>query len=167
MHTSRDQSTESAILITRTFDAPRELVFKAFIEPERMMRWWGPKDYTTPYCRIDARPGGATHCCMRSPEGKDYWSIGTYREVVAPERIVVTDSFSDPEGNVVPASYYDMGDEWPLEMLITLEFEEEDGGTKLTIRHEGIPAGEDSEMCGMGWSESFDKLDEYLAEEQE
>src|SRR5687767_7564343 len=111
------EPADREVVITRVFDAPRELVFKAWTEPEHFMRWWGPRGFTAPVCNIDARPGGVFHCCMRSPEGQDFWSKGTYREVVPPERIVVTDSFADAEGNIVSASHYGMSPDWPLESL--------------------------------------------------
>ncbi len=166
MDEARGTAAEATVQITRVFDAPRELVWQAWTQPERVMRWWGPKGYTTPFCKMDVRPGGVSHYCMRSPEGQDYWSKGVYQEVVEPEKLVVIDTFSDSAGNVVPASYYGMEGDWPVEMLITAIFEEIDGQTKLTLQHSGIPPGE-KEMCVEGWSESFDKLDEYLAEEQE
>jgi uncharacterized protein YndB with AHSA1/START domain len=159
------EAAESELVITRVFDAPRELVFRAWTEPERVMRWWGPKGFTAPFCTIDLRPGGVSHCCMRSPEGKDYWSKGVYREIAPPERLVYTDSFSDAEGNVVPASHYGMSGDWPLELLVTVTFEEHEGKTKLTLRHAGIPAGENSDLAEAGWNESFDKLAEYAANE--
>lgn len=106
--------------------------------------------------------GGVYLACMRSPEGKDYWSTGSYKEILAPERIVYTDSFADADGNVVPASHYGMSGEWPLELLVTVTFEEQGGKTKLTLRHAGMPAGENAEMAGAGWAESFDKLAETL-----
>jgi uncharacterized protein YndB with AHSA1/START domain len=99
---------------------------------------------------------------MRSPEGQDFWSTGVYREIVEPERIVSTDSFSDAEGNVVPASYYGMSGDWPLELLVTVTFEEHEGKTKMTLRHVGIPEGENRDSAKAGWNESFDKLAEYL-----
>lgn len=155
-------STEQALVIERIFDAPRELVWKAWTEPERMMRWWGPKVFTTPVCKIDFRVGGVFLNCMRSPEGQDYWSTGVYREIVPLERIVCTDSFADEKGNVVPASHYGMTD-MPLEMLVTVTFEDMGGKTRMTLRHSGLPAGEMSDGAGQGWGESFDKLAEYLA----
>jgi uncharacterized protein YndB with AHSA1/START domain len=100
---------------------------------------------------------------MRSPDGQDYWSTGVFREIVPPERLVFTDSFADAEGNVVPGPYYGMGDEWPLEMLVTVTFEELDGKTRLTLRHAGLPAGEPGDMAEAGWKESFDKLAQELA----
>jgi len=151
------------LVIERVFDAPRELVWKAWTEPEHFMRWWGPKGFTTPFCRIDLRVGGTYLNSMRSPEGKDYWSTGVYREIVPLERIVCTDSFADEHGNVVPATHYGMGPDFPLEMLVTVTFEDVGGKTKMTLRHEGLPAGEMAEMTGAGWNQSFDKLAEYLA----
>jgi len=149
---------ERELVITRRFDAPRELVWKAWTEPERLMRWWGPKDFTAPYCQLDLRVGGIYLSCMRSPDGQNYWSTGRYRDLVAPSRLICTDSFADEHGQVVPASHYGMSGEWPLELLIMVTFEEEAGKTRLTLRHVGIPAGEMREMCAAGWNESFDKL---------
>jgi uncharacterized protein YndB with AHSA1/START domain/uncharacterized glyoxalase superfamily protein PhnB len=101
---------------------------------------------------------------MRSPEGKDYWSKGTYREIVAPERIVLTDSFADEKGNIVSGSYYGLSPDFALESLVTLVFEEYDGKTRFTLRYLGIPDG-DFDNAQAGWNESFDKLAEYLADE--
>jgi uncharacterized protein YndB with AHSA1/START domain len=95
---------------------------------------------------------------MRSPDGKDYWSTGVFREIVPPERIVCTDSFADERGNVVPATHYGMTGDFPLEMLVTVTFEEIEGKTKMTLRHVGLPAGTMSDMTNAGWNESFDKL---------
>ena len=85
--------TKQELVIIRIFDAPRELVWMAWTEPEHFMRWWGPKDFTAPFCQIDLRVGGKYLNCMRSSNGKDYWSTGVYREIVPMERLVFTDSF--------------------------------------------------------------------------
>ncbi len=154
------------IVLLRTFDAPRELMWKAWTDSERLKRWWGPKGFTAPVFKIDLRVGGEYLNCMRSPDGKDFWSKGVYREIIAPERLVMTDSFADEKGNTVPASYYGMNKDFPLEMLITVILEEQDGKTKLTLRHLGLPSGEDSEGAKQGWSESYDKLAEYLEKEK-
>jgi len=150
------------LTITRIFDAPRELVWKAWTESERFMRWWGPKGFTAPFCSIDFRVGGVYLACMRSPDGKDYWSTGVYREIVPMERIVCTDSFADEKGNVVPATHYGMSADFPLEMLVTITFEQQEGKTKMTLRHAGLPAGTMSDQTNVGWNESFDKLAESL-----
>src|SRR5688500_6087761 len=100
--TPATMSTEQDLVVTRVFDAPREMVWKAWTDAEQMKRWWGPKGFTAPTCTMDLRVGGKYLHCMRSPEGQDFWSTGVYREVTAPERLVMTDSFADEKGNVVP-----------------------------------------------------------------
>jgi uncharacterized protein YndB with AHSA1/START domain len=161
------KSAEQELIITRTFDAPRELVWKAWTEPEHVMRWWGPKNFTAPVSKIDLRVGGTTLNCMRGagPDGvvRDFWSTGVYREIVPQKKLVCTDSFADEKGNVVPASHYGMEGDWPLELLITVTFDETGGKTTMTLRHEGMPAGRNRELAEVGWNESFDKLAEYLA----
>jgi uncharacterized protein YndB with AHSA1/START domain len=158
-------SSGRELVITRIFDAPRELVWKAWTEPERMMRWWGPKDFTSPACKIDLRVGGKYLFCMRSPEGQEFWSTGVYREIVEPERIVCTDSFADEKGNPVPASHYGMPGDWPAELLVTVTFEEYEGRTRMTLQQVGIPP-EMGDMAEAGWNGSLDKLAESLEMEQ-
>jgi uncharacterized protein YndB with AHSA1/START domain len=152
------------IVITRLFYAPRDLVWRAWTEPGFVMQWWGPKGYTSPSCTIDLRVGGKYLYCMRSPEGKDFWSTGVYREIKKPERIVCTDSFSDDKGNVVPATYYGMSPDFPAEMLMTVTFEVQPGMTRLTLRHGGIPLGEMRDLTRAGWNESLDKLEGVLGQ---
>lgn len=161
--TEKNQNAgERELIITRIFDAPRELVWKAWTDPERVKRWWGPKGFTSPVSKIDLRVSGVYLNCMRSLDGQDYWGTGVYREIVEPERIVYTDSFSDAEGNLVPASNYGMSGDWPLELLVTVTFEEHEGKTKMTLQHVGIPAGENRYLAKAAWNESFDKLAELL-----
>ncbi len=148
--------------IERVFDAPRELVWKAWTEPERLKRWWGPKTFTTPVSEIDFRVGGKYLNCMRSPDGKNYWSTGVYREIVPLERIVFTDCFADEQGNVVPATHYGMSDDIPLEMLVTVTFEDHGSKTKMTLVHAGLFAGPHREGANQGWNEMLDKLAESL-----
>jgi len=154
--------TEKEMVITRLFDASRELLWKAWTDPECFKSWWGPKDFTSPYSNIDLRVGGKYLNCMRGPDGKEYWTTGVYREIVPMEKIVCTDSFADPNGNIVPASYYGMAGDWPLELLLTVTFEEMGGKTKMTLHHAGIPEGKMSGECEAGWNESLDKLAESL-----
>jgi uncharacterized protein YndB with AHSA1/START domain len=153
------------LVITRILNAPRELVWRAWTEPAYVMRWWGPKLFTAPVARIDLRVGGKYLNAMRSPEGQDFWSTGTYREIIPGEKIVSTDNFADEQGNIVPASQYGMSGDWPSELLVTVSFEDYGGKTKLILRHEGIPAGEMREMTKAGWNESFDKLETLLQDE--
>src|SRR3990170_1407524 len=155
--------SDREIIIARIFDAPRELVWRAWTDPRIVKRWWGPKGFTTPVCEIDLQIGGRYLYCIRSPEGKDYWGTGVYREIVPLDRVISTDSFADEKGNVVPATHYGMSADVPLEMLVTVTFEDLGGKTRMTLRHEGLPAGEMSDGAGAGWNESFDKLAEVLA----
>ena len=111
---STTDTTEEALVISRVFDAPREVVWKVWIDPELVKRWWGPKYFTAPVAKIDFRVGGRYLYDMRSPDGQDYWSTGTYREIVPLERIVATDSFADEQGNIVPASHYGIERTWPV-----------------------------------------------------
>jgi uncharacterized protein YndB with AHSA1/START domain len=162
VHKSATKPVGKELVITRVFDAPREKVWKAWTEPERCKRWWGPKGFTSPVIEIDLRVGGTYLSCMRSPEGQDFWSTGVYQEIVEPARLVYTDSFADEKGIVVPAAHYGMGGDWPLKLLVTVTFEEEGGKTIMTLQHVGIPVGKMSELCEAGWKQSFDKLAEVL-----
>jgi uncharacterized protein YndB with AHSA1/START domain len=146
------------IVIIRVFDAPRELVWQAWTDPARFMRWWGPKDFTSPACKIDLRAGGRYHACMRTPDGQDMWTAGRFLEVAPPDRLVYTDSFADADGNVVSPTQYGFGEDFPAEVLVTVHFADHAGGTKMTLIHAGLPAGEISDMTMAGWNESFDKL---------
>lgn len=166
MTQSPQKNDKNGIIITRIFDAPRELVWKAWTEPALVMRWWGTEGFTSPFSTIDLRVGGKYLYAIRSPEGQDFWSTGVYREIVPPERIVATDNFSDEKGNIVPASHYGMSGDWPSDLLVTVTFEEQNGRTRLTLRHEGIPPGLMSDFATAGWNGSFDKLAGVLEEEK-
>lgn len=161
-HRSAEElSIGEELVIKRVFDAPREVVWEAWTDPERCKLWWGPEGFTSPACRIDLRVGGKYLACMRSPEGQDYWSTGVYLDIVPMERLVCTDNFADEKGNVVPASHYGMQGEWPPDVTVTVTFEADGGKTIMTLRHDGIPAGTISD-CEAGWIGSFDKLERIL-----
>jgi uncharacterized protein YndB with AHSA1/START domain len=162
------ESAGPALVIERVFDAPRELVWRAWTDPEMFQKWWGPKEFSCPFARMDLRVGGKYLFCMQSQDGPDpwrsgIWSTGEYREIVPMERLVMTDCFADEEGNVVPSTHYGM-EGVPLEMLLTVTFEALDGNrTKMILVHEGLPEGEHSEGANVGWNESLDKLSAALA----
>lgn len=157
------------LVITRIFDAPRELLFRAWTEPERLARWWGPKGFMMLSCTFDLRPDGIFHYGMRSPDGREMWGRWQFREIVEPERLVFVTSFADADGNPVRAPF---SSEWPLEVLSTLTFAEQEGRTTLTLHGIPISATETERMAfeaareGMqtGWSGTLHQLDEYLAE---
>jgi len=144
-------SAERELVITRVFDAPRRLVFKAWTEPERIKEWWGPRGFTTLSCEMDQRPGGAWRVRSRSPEGKDYVSQGVFRELVEPERLVFTYAWVNAEGK--PGH----------ETLVTVTFAEQSGKTVLTF-HQGVFASITSrDEHEEGWSSAFELLAEYQA----
>ncbi|HET6569182.1 MAG TPA: SRPBCC domain-containing protein [Rhodothermales bacterium] len=139
--------------ITRVFDAPRELVFEVWTQPEHFARWYGPKGATMPFCTMDARPGGTLHFCHRFPDYEDVWVRGVYDEVVPPERIVCTSWFSDAEGRRVERPGF------PPEMQVTVSFAEKEGRTELTARHTGLVVDQGEVQ---GWTEVLDRLEDYL-----
>ena len=152
----------NSITITRIFNAPREHIWRQWTDSDQFTCWWGPKDFTAPYTNMDLRVGGKYLYCMRSPEGKDYWGTGTYKEISEPNRIVYTDSFADEHGNVVPASYYGVVTDMPLELEVEITFEDMLGKTRMTLKHYGMTEKDMREMTKAGWNESFDKLAECL-----
>lgn len=146
---------EREVTITRIFDAPRELVFKAWTDPKHLAKWFGPKGFTTPVCEADARVGGTWHIVMRGPDGTEYPCGGVYREVVEPERLVFTNIATDKEGNPI------------LDGLTTVIFEQYGGKTKLTLqtRATAVVDYATEHLKGMeaGWTQSLERLGEELA----
>ena len=157
-------TAEKTLETARIFNAPRELVWKVWTDPKHVVNWWGPKDFTSPFCKIDLRPGGTFHFCMRSPEGKNYWNKGEYLEIVAPEKIVSKMYFSDKGGNKLKPTDYGIGADFPLEMLDTVTFEVYEGNkTKFTLRRNTPESISKRYMEDKGWNESLDKFAEELA----
>jgi len=156
---TRHQGTDvqNELVIYRVFDSPVSKVWQALTEPEQFKKWWGPKDFTCPFCKMEARVGGKFLGCMRAPDGKEYWSTGVVKEFIPEKKLVVTDNFADEKGNVKSASEYGMPGDWPEQLQITFELEEADGATKLRLQHDGIP-DEMHDECVKSWNESFDKL---------
>ena len=163
------QTQSKDFVITRTFDAPRELVWKCFTEQERMKEWWGPKGSTIVVSNMDLRVGGSYHGAMRDPQSNVMWAKFVYREVTAPERLVWEHSFSDEAGGL---TRHPLSPTWPLKLLTVVTLEDAAGGkTKLTLRWSPLDASEEEQqtfaaaqnsMQG-GWTGTFDQLDSYLA----
>jgi uncharacterized protein YndB with AHSA1/START domain len=156
-------------ILTRLIDAPRELVFKAWTDPKLMAQWWGPHGFTNPVCEVDLRPGGAYRIVMRGPDGVDYPVTGVYREIVSPERIVVTDDCSEHPAEWQDAILQNLSPSertGSLEAINTVTFEEQGGKTLLTIRtlFHSTAVREAMVKMGMseGWSQSFERLEEFL-----
>ena len=129
------EEKQKTLSVKRTFNLPLNTVWKAWTEPENFKKWWGPKEYSCPDCTIDFKIGGKFLASMKGEDGKKIWSTGTYKEIIPQKKIVVTDSFADSKGNIVPASYYKMPGNWGLELQVTVEFEEVDGKTNLKMQH--------------------------------
>lgn len=164
--------TESAVrefVISRSFDAPRELMFRVWTDPEHMQHWWGPKGFTVVYHKMDLRPGGSYHYCLRAPDGQHMWGKFVYRAVVKPERIVFVNSFSDEKGGITK---HPMSPTWPLEMLSTITFTEQAGRTTVTVRWLPLNATEEErqtfetgfDSMQQGWTGTLDQLTAYLAD---
>lgn len=144
-------TAERELVVTRVFDAPRRLVFKAWTQPEHAARWWGPQGFTTISCKMDVRPGGAWRRCMRAPDGTEYRKRGVYREIVEPERLVFTYASEDLDGDI------------GHETLVTVTFAEEAGKTRLTLRQVGFETVAACESHQGGWTSSLERFAEYLA----
>jgi uncharacterized protein YndB with AHSA1/START domain len=143
------EPTGPELVIRRTFDAPRALVFKAWTERERLRHWFGPKGFTINLFDGDLRPGGAWRSRMRSPQGKEYPQHGVVRDVVEPERLVFTVSWDDRPAH---------------EMLVTVALFERHGRTEMVFLQGVFQSIESRDSHLEGWNASFDRLEEYLAE---
>jgi uncharacterized protein YndB with AHSA1/START domain len=151
--TAQDERT---IVITREFDAPRALVWKAWTDPKHLAQWWGPAGFSTPGCAMEPRPGGVFRLQMRGPDGAMYPCEGVYREVVAPERVVYVGS---PEAVGCGAGL-------PPNAVVTVTFTEHAGKTTVTIHTRLLSvADRDAAVAGgfiPGWTDSLARLAEYL-----
>jgi uncharacterized protein YndB with AHSA1/START domain len=152
------------MVVTRVFDAPRELVWKAWTEPEYVMQWWGPKGFTSPVCEMDFRVGGKALCCMKTPDGQEFWNGIEYHEIVPFEKIVSSMYFADAQGNKVEPEAYGMEHE-AIEGAYDVALFEDlgNGKTKLTfIGNEPMESAKDSGQLE-GWNEILDKIADVLA----
>jgi len=156
-------------VISRVLNAPRDLLWKCFTDPESMRQWWGPKGFTVIHSKMDLRVGGTYHYGMKAPDGSPMWGRMVYREIVPQERLVFINSFSDEAGGV---TRHPMHLAWPLEMMSIFTFEDQPGGkTKFTVRWAPHNATADEiktfdegrDSMTMGWSGTMDKLEAHLA----
>jgi uncharacterized protein YndB with AHSA1/START domain len=154
--------------ISRMFDAPRELVFSLWSDPNRLRRWWGPKGCTVGFCNMDLRPGGQLLYSLQMPDGQEIWGKFVYREILPPERLVFVTSFSDPQGGVARAPF---NAKYPLEVLNTLTLSEQFDLTRLVLMGEALnPSAAESELFESmapslhdSFSGTFDQMQAYLA----
>lgn len=161
-----DQQDE--FVISRVFDAPRERVWKAWTDAKRLAKWWGPKDFDIVSVKLDLRPGGTCHYCLKSPEGQEMWGKFIFREILPEERLVFVVGFSDEQGGL---TRHPMSPDWPLTILSTVTLAKDGDKTIVTVRwlpyeatdteRKAFEAGRDSMQ--QGWTGTFDRLTQSLA----
>ncbi|EGG35731.1 SRPBCC family protein [Paenibacillus sp. HGF5] len=166
------EQSKPGLLLSRVFNAPRELVFKVWTDPEHFGKWWGPQGFSLDVIKMDVRPGGMFLGCQKSPDGSQaMWGKFVYQEVIVPEKLVFVQSFSDEEGNTIRAPF---NANWPLEIMNIITFEEIDGKTTLTMQGGPVNAtaeelaafDEMAPMVKQGFGGTFDQLAEHLESQQ-
>ncbi|HEY8173448.1 MAG TPA: SRPBCC family protein [Dehalococcoidia bacterium] len=148
-------TADREIVVTRVFDAPRELVFDAFTDPAHISNWWGPDGFTTTTHEMDVRPGGTWRFVMHGPDGVDYDNIIVYREITKPERLV----YSHGDAGV------------PDQFEVTATFADEAGKTRLTWRMVFPSAAERDRVVEehgalQGAEQTLNRLAQHLASSQ-
>jgi uncharacterized protein YndB with AHSA1/START domain len=167
MTQATDQVKKRDLVITRIFDAPIELVWKAWTDPQEIMRWWGPKGFTSPSCKIDFREGGKFIFCMRAPKdfqgGQDFYTAGVYKKIVPLKLIEFSQGLSDKDGNRIDPTTMGMPADFPAEIPSALAFRRVRNKTEMTASEYGWTEGQMREMSEAGLNECLDKLAEVLA----
>jgi uncharacterized protein YndB with AHSA1/START domain len=143
---ARAAAESHELVLTRVFDARRELVFKAWTEREYLMQWSAPHGFTVTESDGELRAGGSYRAAMRSPEGEVHRLGGVYKEIVAPERLVFTHAWEGDDGKLGHAT----------EVTVTLE--DLGGKTKMTFRQTGFESAASRDGHQGGWSEAFGRL---------
>ncbi|MES2680643.1 MAG: SRPBCC domain-containing protein [Bacteroidota bacterium] len=157
--TEKSPVLQKTIEIEKTFHLPLATVWLAWTDPEAFKKWWGPKTFICTFCRIDLREGGKYLNNMKG-NGQEMFGTGVYREILPQKKLVMTDSFSDSEGNIIPPPK-EMTGEWAKELIITVELSADGNKTLMKFTHEGIPV-EQHDDCVIGWQQSFNKLEQNL-----
>lgn len=152
------------VVVTRTFDAPRERVWRAWSEAEEVMTWWGPQGFTSPSCRMDFREGGTTLVCMRSDQGWELYNTWTYRSIEPLERIEFDQGFADAEGNALVPAELGLPPGIPdvVHHVVSLSAID-DYTTELTVHEHGYPDIQTMELSKAGMEQCLDKMAASLA----
>lgn len=156
-------------VISREFNATRDLMWQVWTQPEHFGRWFGPKGVVVNLAKMDLRAGGMLHYSMKTADGKDLWGRAMYREVVPSSRLVWINSFSDPAGGITPHPF--TPDPWPLQLLTEITFVESAGRTTVTVNWLPYEASEvewqtfdkNRESMKGGWGGTLDQLGAHLA----
>lgn len=160
---SDSTTSQDAIVIERIFDAPVDLIWKMWTQPEHFKQWYGPQGFSVPVAEMDLRVGGKRLVCMQmqTPDGSmQFWTAGEYTQIVPHQRLVYTESMSDENGNVVSPAAQGMDDGHPTTTEVTIRLEDLGGRTKMVLTHAGMPA--DQQGATEGWEQAFAKLGDYL-----
>ena len=155
------ESGKQDVVLTRVFEAPLEAVWKAWTDPEFVVKWWGPTGFTSPTCKIDFREGGKFVFHMRAPKemnNADFYTAGVYKKIVPMERIEFTQGLSDKEGNAIDPVTMGMPADFPKEIPSVLAFARMGDKTELTAIEYGWTVGQMRDMSELGLSQCLDKL---------
>jgi uncharacterized protein YndB with AHSA1/START domain len=150
-----EATTERELVITRVLDAPRELVYRCWTEPDHLAKWWGPEGFHGSSITVNPVEGGAWRFCMRNAGGEEHWASGVYLEAVPPARLVFSLRW-DPE------------EDRPLEdTLVTVTFADRDGKTEMTFHQSGFVTDDSRDGHVTGWRSTFDDLARHLSNREE
>lgn len=153
--------SNEAIVVERIFDAPVEVIWQMWTQPEHFKNWYGPEGFTVPVAEMDVRVGGKHRFCMARQDGSmKFWTTGEYTEVVPNERLVYTESMTDEQGKVMlPTTGETHDPNQPSTTLITILLESLDGRTKMVMTHAGVPSNDQG--ATEGWKQAFTRLANY------
>ena len=150
-----DSSTyEASVVLERVFDAPIDLVWRMWTDPDSFKAWYGPPGATVPVAELDVRSGGRRRVCM-AVGPTEMWFTGEHLEVSEPTRLVYTETIADERGNPISPESLGMPPKTPGTTEVTVALEEVEGGTRVTLTHAGVPA---ESGAARGWNAAFDKL---------
>ncbi|WP_353125212.1 SRPBCC family protein [Parapedobacter pyrenivorans] len=155
-------TTKKELLITHLFDAPQEIVFRAWTDPEKLKVWYAPDGCTIEYRHIEVSPGGSFHSCVHDPIYGDCWITGKYLEVSAPDKLVFTMVLSNEHGNDVASADAGKPEDWPERLITTVTFEPIKQQTKVTIHQTVLEEEAKKTGAYQSWLKMFDKLSQLL-----
>jgi uncharacterized protein YndB with AHSA1/START domain len=145
-----------SLTLTRLLDAPRDVVWEAWTDPQQLAQWWGPHGFTAPVVELDVQAGGAIRIDMQGPDGTVYPAVGVFHEITEPERLVLTTKAVDGDGNTL------------IEAMSTVTLQEDEGKTRLTVEiefvHVAPGAEEAAEGAEEGWNQTLDRLAAFVSE---
>ncbi|PZP55679.1 MAG: polyketide cyclase [Micavibrio aeruginosavorus] len=145
-----EKNFSTDLIISRELNAPRDKVFQAWTKSRHLIHWWGPKGFTMPSHKMDIHPGGMYRCDLKAPDGKDHWAQGVFREMIEPSHLAFSHSWEE-DGASIP------------ETFVTVELTEKNEKTVMIFHQSGFKSENQRDSHNDGWSQSFDRLENYLA----